>query len=158
MSPPRLDVEFSVEEGLPGTWDQARIEALVRTVVSRELPQGAYALALHLVSDETIRRLNLEHRGKDAVTDVLSFPLAGPNEPRFVLPPDVPVSLGDVVVSYRRAVAQAQEFGHSVERELAYLVAHGALHVLGFDHEQEDERRRMRQREEEALAPHGFTR
>jgi probable rRNA maturation factor len=63
-----------------------------------------------------------------------------------------------VVVSYPRAVAQAEEYGHSVERELAYLVAHGVLHVLGYDHEVEAEQRVMRQKEEEALQPLGFTR
>jgi probable rRNA maturation factor len=77
---------------------------------------------------------------------------------RFVLPPDQPPHLGDVVVSYPRAVEQATDFGHSLDRELGYLVAHGVLHVLGYDHEEEADRRRMRQKEEEALRPLGFTR
>jgi probable rRNA maturation factor len=77
---------------------------------------------------------------------------------RFVLPPDQPANLGDVVVSYPRAIAQAEEFGHSPERELGYLVAHGVLHVLGYDHEEEADRRHMRQREEEALGAIGLTR
>ena len=63
-----------------------------------------------------------------------------------------------MVISYPRAVAQADEYGHSVEREVAYLVAHGVLHVLGYDHEEEAERERMRRKEEEALQPLGFTR
>jgi probable rRNA maturation factor len=157
MSPPRLELELSVEDGLPDlALDQARIAALIRTIVARELPPGDYHLDLHLVSDHTIRHLNAEHRGKDVHTDVLSFPLLG--QDRFVLPPGEPVALGDVVVSLERALAQAHEFGHSTDRELAYLVAHGVLHILGYDHEADDERRLMRQREEEALAPHGFTR
>ena len=89
---------------------------------------------------------------------MLSFPLHDPNGMRFVLPPGEPVNLGDVVLSYPRAIAQAHDFGHSVERELGYLVAHGVLHVLGYDHEADADRRRMRQREEEALEPLGFTR
>ena len=68
------------------------------------------------------------------------------------------MNLGDVVVSFPRAMEQAREYGHSPERELAYLVAHGVLHVLGYDHEEDADQRRMREREEEALGPLGFTR
>jgi probable rRNA maturation factor len=151
-------LEFVVEDGLDASWDEPRIAALVRTLVEGELQRADYRLTLHLVSDETIRALNHEHRGKDAHTDVLSFPLHDPNGMRFVLPPGEPVNLGDVVVSLPRAVAQAASFGHSLARELAYLVAHGVLHLLGYDHELESDRKRMRQREEEALSPLGFTR
>lgn len=162
MSPPRLELDFLVEDGLPADgWPTDRLRALVHAIVAGELPEGDYSLGLHLVGDATIRALNAEHRGRDAPTDVLSFPLHATPDARgaaFVLPPGQPVSLGDVVVSYPRAVEQAAEFGHSTDRELGYLVAHGVLHALGYDHEQEDERRLMRQREEEALAPHGFVR
>jgi probable rRNA maturation factor len=126
--------------------------------VTRELGDGAYTLNVHFVDDDEIRALNAEHRGKDTHTDVLSFPLHDPNGMRFVLPPGVPANLGDVVVSLPRAEEQAHDFGHSVERELAYLVAHGVLHLLGHDHEVESDRRRMRQLEEAALAPLGLTR
>lgn len=152
MSPPRLEVELTIE---CGALDEDRVRAVVQTIVARELPPGNYVLSLHLVDDAAIQALNAEHRGKDAATDVLSFPL---HAPEFVLPPGEPVALGDVVVSYPRAVEQAAEYGHSVERELAYLVAHGVLHVLGYDHESEAERAVMREREEAALRPHGFTR
>ncbi len=153
-------LEFVIEDGLEAgaSWDEPRIAALVRTLVERELRRPDYRLALHLVSDATIRALNHEHRGTDAHTDVLSFPLHDPNGMRFVLPRGEPINLGDVVVSYPRVVAQAASFGHSLERELAYLVAHGVLHLLGYDHELEADRKRMRQREEEALSPLGFTR
>jgi len=151
-------VEFAVEDTLGASWDRSRIGALVRSLIEPELRRADYRVSLHLVSDETIRALNQEHRGKDAHTDVLSFPLHDPNGMRFVLPPGEPVNLGDVVVSYPRAVEQASQFGHSVDRELGYLVAHGVLHLLGYDHEEDAERRVMRRREEEALAPLGFTR
>jgi probable rRNA maturation factor len=151
-----LIVDFSVEDGVAATWDEPRITALVDSIVARERtcdPESA--ISVHLVGDTTIQRLNAEHRHIDAVTDVLSFPLA---EPGFVLPADEPVNLGDVVISHPRAVAQAHDYGHSVAREVAYLVAHGVLHILGYDHEEEVERERMRQKEEEALQPLGFTR
>jgi probable rRNA maturation factor len=153
-----VPIEFAIEDGIGGAWDETRIRALVDAIVRRELPDADYTISLHLVGDDTIRALNQEHRGQDVHTDVLSFPLHDPNGMRFVLPPGVPANLGDVVISYPRAVEQARDFGHSVDRELGYLVAHGVLHVLGFDHEADDDRRRMRQREEEALAPLGFTR
>jgi probable rRNA maturation factor len=148
-------IEFSVDDGLNATWDELRMTRLVDAIVSRELSVPEYLIGLHLVGDAAIQALNAQHRSLDAPTDVLSFPLLSSD---FVIPPNAPVHLGDVVVSYPRAVAQAEEYGHSVEREVAYLVAHGVLHVLGYDHEEEPERLRMRQKEEEALAPLGFTR
>lgn len=151
-------IEFVIEPGLDATWDSERISSLVVTLISAELPRSDYSITLHLVSDDSIRELNHEHRGHDIHTDVLSFPLHDPNGMRFVLPPGEPANLGDVVVSYPRAVAQARDFGHSVERELAYLVAHGVLHVLGYDHEADADRVVMRRKEEEALQPLGFTR
>jgi probable rRNA maturation factor len=150
-----LSVELSVENGIAARWDEDRVTALVSAIIARELPaEPQWVISLHLVGDETIRALNAEHRGLDAPTDVLSFPLGS----EFTLPPGEPVHLGDVVVSYTRAVAQADEYGHSVEREVAYLVAHGVLHVLGYDHERDAERAVMREKEEEALRPLGFTR
>src|SRR5450755_2455814 len=75
-----VGVEFAVEDGVHATWDEPRIVALVRSIVDREFPDGGnYAISLHLVGDETIRHLNTEHRGIDAHTDVLSFPLHDPN-------------------------------------------------------------------------------
>jgi probable rRNA maturation factor len=162
MSLPRPEVpvavELAVEDGLGADWDAARITRLVQSIVSTELGAGEFVVSVHLVGDETIRALNAEHRGKDTHTDVLSFPLHDPNGMRFVLPPDQPANLGDVVVSFPRALAQASDFGHSTDRELGYLVAHGVLHLLGYDHQVDTDRRRMRQREEAALAPLGFTR
>jgi probable rRNA maturation factor len=154
----RLDLEVDIEPGLAVDWDRPSITRLVGSLVERHLPPGEYTLGLHLVSDATIRELNHEHREKDAHTDVLSFPLHDPSGMRFVLPPGQPINLGDVVVSYPRMLTQASEYGHSTARELGYLVAHGVLHVLGFDHERDVDRRRMRQAEEEALAPLGLTR
>jgi len=152
-----LTVEFSVEDDLEGKWDEARTALLVRSIVSRELGAN-WVISLHLVSDATIRALNAAHRHRDAATDVLSFPLDSACDADFAVPPGQPVQLGDVVVSLPRAVEQAHEYGHSVDREIAYLVAHGVLHLLGYDHEVQSEKETMRAREEEALEPLGFTR
>jgi probable rRNA maturation factor len=161
-----VEVDFDVEAGLEDGWDGARsstglrtdLEQLVTAIVQRELPAGRYTVSLHLVGEDSIHELNRDHRAIDAPTDVLSFPLHDPNGMRFVLPPDQAVSLGDVAISWPSVVHQAAEFGHSPERELAYLTAHGVLHLLGYDHERELDRQRMRAREEEALGLLGFVR
>lgn len=151
-------MEIDAPPNLQAQVDEPALQALVRSLVSAELGPGRYVLGLHLVDDDTIQELNRSHRELDAPTDVLSFPLHDPNGMRFVVAPDQPVLLGDVVISYPRTREQAREYGHSPERELAYLVAHGLLHILGFDHEEELDRRRMREREEDALGRLGLTR
>lgn len=116
-------------------------------------------VSVALVDEPTIAQLNARFRGIDRPTDVLSFSLDDPDDPT---PPetagDEPRLLGEIVISAPRAVAQAQEYGHSVERELAYLAVHGCLHLLGYDHEDEESRRVMRAREEAALEACGLTR
>lgn len=154
----RVKVEFSEESASPLRWDRRLIRKLVEKIIRAEASTGNFALSVHLVNDETMRQLNRTRRGIDATTDVLSFPLRDPAGLRFVLPPDEAIHLGDVVVSYPRAEAQAVEYGHSQQRELAYLTAHGLLHLLGFDHEREAERESMREREEAALGALGITR
>lgn len=104
-----------------------------------------------LIDDEEIRVLNNEFRNIDKSTDVLSFPL-GENGEYDVNPENECLMLGDVVISVEHAVKQAEEFGHSIEREIAYLTVHSVLHLLGYDHVDEaDEKRIMRKKEEEAL-------
>jgi probable rRNA maturation factor len=146
-----LDLELRDE-----TASAAEHLELLRRVVQRAVAgeglDGSYQVTVTLVSDDEIRDLNKTHRGKDEVTDVLSFPLTEGDTASFVLPDEVPTHLGDVVVSTDRARAQAAELGHSFERELAYLAVHGTLHLLGYDHEDDDEKVRMRAREEDVLA------
>ena len=106
-------------------------------------------ISLTFVSDLEIQELNNLYRGVDKVTDVLSFPqyedleAAGRQE-------EIP--LGDVVICTEQAVLQADEFGHSNERELVYLFIHSMFHLLGYDHMEEEDRAAMRRREEEIMA------
>jgi probable rRNA maturation factor len=88
---------------------------------------GGRAFACLIAGDAELRRLNREFRGKDCATDVLSFAGAG-------------ASLGDIAISFQRARTQAREFGHSVEQEVSILMLHGALHLMGMDHEAGDSR------------------
>jgi probable rRNA maturation factor len=134
---------------------------VARRVIAAEALAGPLVLGLHLLDDAALREANRRLRGVDAATDVLSFPLLSrlqTSESGFALPPGEPRHLGDVLISVERARVQAAEYGHSLDRELCYLLAHGVLHLLGYDHVRPSERRAMRQREEAALRPFGLTR
>ena len=118
-------------------------------------------VSLVIADDETVRSLNAEYRGIDKTTDVLSFafdnqgeyhgegdaPTEWSADDGFVLPPGESAGLGEVIVSYPQAVRQAQQAGHSIERELAHLIVHGILHLMGHDHMDDDEEREMNARE-----------
>jgi probable rRNA maturation factor len=136
------------------------IRALIRTVSRATLAasdlKGRTRLSVHLVDDAEIHRINAQHRGVDAATDVLSFPQI--EHSGFITPPGEPRHVGDIVLSLDRVCEQAKDFGHSVERELGYLTAHGILHCLGYDHEREDERTIMRAREDAVMDAAGLTR
>lgn len=116
-------------------------------------------ISLTFTDDEKIRALNKEYRGKDAPTDVLSFPLFENGEIEYDDETGEPAALGDIVISLERAAAQANEYGHSLEREVGFLALHSLLHLLGFDHEtsKEDETY-MNDTCEEVLASLGLTR
>jgi len=122
-----------------------------------------------LTDDEHIRTVNAEYRGIDRSTDVLSFPTV--NYPkgktarscekrlRAEYDPEIGACMiGDILISYEHAVAQAAEYGHSVNRELCYLFAHGLFHLMGYDHMEDDERKEMRAMEEKALHMAGISR
>lgn len=106
-------------------------------------------VSLVFVDDQYIRSLNSKYRGVDSPTDVLSFAmLEGEDMPGQ----EEELILGDVVISLETARRQADEYGHSFQRETAYLTVHGVLHLLGYDHQEEEERAEMRRKEEEILA------
>ncbi len=120
--------------------------------------EGDAEVNIHFVDDIEIHRLNLEFRSKDAPTDVLSFPM-GENGVYDINPETQLKMLGDVVISVERAVEQAEEFGHTLNRELAYLTVHSMLHLLGFDHVNGGlDALRMREHEEAILGGLGLSR
>jgi probable rRNA maturation factor len=127
-----------------------------RTTLAASHLKGRARLSVHLVDDAQIHRINAEHRGVDAPTDVLSFPQL--EDSGFVTPPGDSLHVGDIVLSLDRVRAQATEYGHRFEREIGYLTAHGILHCLGYDHETDTERARMREREEAIMTAVGLTR
>ena len=106
-----------------------------------------------------IKNLNKIYRNKDAVTDVLSFPLTSEDGTVEINPETGAVQLGDVVISLETAVKQAQNFGHSLEREVGFLTVHSMLHLLGYDHETSQlDQRIMREKEESVLEKLGISR
>ncbi|MBQ9768823.1 MAG: rRNA maturation RNase YbeY [Clostridia bacterium] len=108
------------------------------------------------VSDEGIKNINRDFRNINKSTDVLSFPL-GENGVYDVNPENGRILLGDVIISVEHALMQAETFGHSFEREIAYLTVHSIFHLLGYDHiDEAEEKRIMREREEAALSAIGL--
>ena len=134
------------QESFPITYS---MKMLVRRAVVASLDYEGYGadteVSVTFTDNEGIRAVNSQFRGIDAPTDVLSFPLTEYESASF---PES--SLGDIVISLERADEQAKEFGHSFEREIAFLTVHSMLHLLGYDHvnsEEEDAEMRRRQRE-----------
>jgi probable rRNA maturation factor len=159
--PLRLDLRFRVRRRSGARPDRPALRAACIAVLTNEGISGDVLLTITFVDEAEIQAINAEHRGIDRVTDVLSFSLISPvdDEPAdFALPSDQPRELGDIIICYQRAIEQAEEYGHSVAREVTYLTVHGLLHILGYDHEVPEEQAEMRVREEAALAVVGLTR
>ena len=127
-------------------------------VLEYENFDGPAEISVTFVDNARIHELNKQYRDKDAPTDVLSFPMAENGE--YDVDEDTGlVPLGDMVISMEHVAAQAKEYGHSNRRELAYLVAHSVLHLLGYDHESSGlEAVRMREKEEAVLMQLGLPR
>lgn len=104
-------------------------------------------LNIVIVDKDRIQQINKEYRGKDAVTDVISFAFEEVSDVEYE---DIRF-LGEIYISYERCCEQAEEFGHSIRRELCYLAVHGLLHLLGYDHMNEEDKKVMRTLEEEIL-------
>jgi len=144
-----IHVEDEFRASVDGSW----VKKIIRQVFRDEGIPSPYEVSLVVTDSETVQRLNRDYRGIDETTDVLAFymlPQKGADS-FFALPPDGVTRLGEVLISYPQALAQAKEQGHSLERELALLVIHGILHLLGYDHEEPEAEHKMRERERELL-------
>lgn len=144
-----------------------RLETVIKDVIEYTLKEEKLIIdnevSVIFIDNEEIRKINLEHRGIDNVTDVLSFPML--DYPQNKVFKDVYVNydfdqsdlydntlvLGDVALSLEKSMQQSEEFGHSFIRECAYLTVHSILHLLGYDHIDEGPKNIMRKREEEIL-------
>ena len=124
------------------------LTALARRALRAEAVGPPAEVGVVVSGDEQVRELNARYRGVDAPTDVLSFAL---DDDAFPSPPATVRQLGEVVISFPTARRQAAEAGHSIDDELAHLLVHGLLHLLGYDHETSRDARVMRGREESLL-------
>jgi len=145
---------IEVQTELTGIAGGAR--ALIIRAVSAALENGGAGgdVCVLITDAEEIQSLNRNYRKIDRVTDVLTFP-AWEGE-AILCPKDE--YLGDIAICYERAEEQAEEYGHSLERELAFLAVHGALHLLGYDHMTPEDEKRMLGKQEEILTGLGLTR
>ena len=127
------EIDFDNRSGNPiDPSVSAYISQAVRTACSFFAFDAGYQVSVSYVNEQEIRVLNAQYRKVDSVTDVLSFPMEDTDARGVAL-------LGDIVLCMERAAEQAEEFGHSLERELSYLSVHSVLHLMGYDHELDDE-------------------
>lgn len=157
-----MTIDFENEQELSFDFDFLQTaEAVMETVLDQENCPYEAQIGLVLTDDGEIRRTNKEFRGIDRPTDVLSFPMVDFRSPAdysvleeddsYFHPESGELLLGDIMISVPRAVEQAAEYGHSVKREYAFLIAHSMLHLLGYDHMEEEERLLMEAKQEQAL-------
>ncbi|MBP3857612.1 MAG: rRNA maturation RNase YbeY [Ruminiclostridium sp.] len=122
------------------------LRTLVKRSVSETLYEegykGDFEVSVTFTDNAGIREINKEYRDIDRETDVLSFPMTGEGEEFTVNPETDCYMLGDIVISLEKALAQAEEYGHSFRREVAFLTVHSMLHLLGYDHERSEEEER----------------
>lgn len=126
---------------------------------------GNVSVELTIVDEDTIKDVNRQFRGVDSVTDVLSFPslevklpFDSKDYPMDIDPSSGEITLGEIMLCYSRMAEQSEEYGHSKERESCYLVLHGLLHLLGFDHMEQEDKEKMREQEETILGKLGIGR
>lgn len=142
-----IDKEF--KRKITAIW----LKKVARQVLIAENVKPNVEIGLIITGQNTIRELNRIYLEEDAPTDVLSFPLMESDLDRvgFVTPPDNILRLGDIIISYPQAKQQAKEHSHTVNKEIAVLIVHGMLHLLGYDHDTPVHKRSMHKREAEII-------
>lgn len=152
-----MEIDVLIDEGLETDFEVGWLEKVAEQVLVAETVSQNAELGLVITGQERIQQLNRDYLGEDEPTDVLAFAMLPPAEgrpevPAFVVPPDGAVHLGEVIISHPQAVMQAEEHCHPVKKEMAILIVHGVLHLLGYDHAEPEQERRMRDREVEILS------
>lgn len=140
--------EFEISKNI----NELLISAATETLISEEIDFDC-AISLTYTNNIGIREINREYRNKDSATDVLSFPMFDFQTEEIYALDGMPVELGDIVISLERAKEQSEEFGHSFEREVAFLCVHSTLHLLGYDHERSEEEDKI-MREKQRMIMH----
>lgn len=144
------------------------LESLIKNAIIKSLESEGFntpsEISITIVDNEQIRNINNEHRGIDKATDVLSFPMINMVNGSFEADAgdydmdEDKLILGDIVISLERAKEQADDYGHSLEREVAFLITHGIFHLLGYDHENKEDEEVMLGKQEKVLISMGLGR
>jgi probable rRNA maturation factor len=135
------------------------LEGLLQLAADLEGIPDQTELSVTFVKNERIQEINREYRGKDQPTDVISFAMEEMGEGEMeIIGEHLPKHLGDLIISTEQAVLQSEEYGHSYMRELGFLTVHGFLHLLGYDHMNEDDEKKMFTRQEDILKEYGLVR
>lgn len=152
-----IDYSNEQEKISPPDNAEALIENCARAALEEEGIEDDAEVSVTFVDNSRIRELNKEFRDIDRETDVLSFPMCG--EEGFEVNPDTDaIMLGDIVISLEKAASQAAEYGHSFERETAFLTVHSLFHLLGYDHMTDAEEKEMFDKQEKVLTKLNITR
>jgi len=148
-----MEINILIDEGFYGCPTQGWLEAVAKKVLEAQEAGAETEVSLLIATQERIRELNRDYLGEDAPTDVLAFSAReeAAGQSPFIHPPDGLLHLGEVIIAYPQAVIQAAEHRHPVKKELAILIIHGLLHLLGYDHDKPALERRMKAREKELL-------
>ncbi len=163
-----VTIEYEAEKKLPLPYEEIIREIVEASLDYEECPYEAEVNVI-LTDNPSIQEINREHRQIDAPTDVLSFPLVDYGRPAdfshveeqaedYFNPETGELMLGDIVISVDKVEEQAEKYGHSQRRELAFLVAHSMLHLCGYDHMEEEERLDMEARQRAILDTRGYSR
>lgn len=156
-----MEINVLFDEGLEDYLELDWLQTVAERVLTIEGAVPEAELGLVIAGKDKVQQLNFRYLGRNEPTDVLAFsmlpqPVSAEETdaqlPPFVPPPDGLTHLGEVIVSYHQAVIQAEEHRHSVKTEMAILVIHGILHLLGYDHDKPELERQMRARESEILS------
>jgi probable rRNA maturation factor len=148
-----MEINILVDEGVEAGVEPSWLEDVAQRVLKAEKAGAKSEVGIVVTGQEMVQQLNRNFRGQDEPTDVLAFSTRDEAEglPRFILAPDGLSHLGEVIISYPQAQVQAEEHGHSLQKELTILLIHGLLHLLGYDHEEADAEKKMQSREKELL-------
>lgn len=153
-----MHVDFIDETGKLSTEQMDMLTELLQLASEMEEIEEDAEVSVTFVNNEEIHRLNKEYRQKDQPTDVLSFALEEGEDGLAVDDGVIPRILGDIIVSVDKVLEQAEAYHHSFERELGFLTVHGFLHLLGYDHMNDEDEKIMFRRQEEILHEFGLTR
>ncbi len=150
-----MEINILIDKRVKGKLEPSWLQGIAQQVLVAQGAGAEVELGLVIATEERVKQLNRDYRGRDEPTDVLAFSAreeVGADLPPFVPPPDGVLHLGEVIISYPQAAMQAKEHRHSIKKEIAILIIHGMLHLLGYEHDTPELERQMRAKETELLS------